>query len=672
MKTYEIAVNNLRVVAAEMITTANSGHPGIALGSAPILYSLYSNVMKYDPKNPNYFNRDRFVMSAGHGSSILYATLHLFGFDVSKNDLSRFRQLNSITPGHPEKSRTPGVDCSTGPLGQGIANAVGMAIAEKHLADTYNKQNMEIFNNHVYALCGEGCLMEGISYEALCLAGTLNLNNFTVIYDRNNISIEGDTKTSFNIDIEKYFESLGFKVYVVKDGNNDVKTISSYLNKCKKEDVPTAVICNTSIGFGSVVEGSEKSHGSPLKPEQLAQLKENLKITEEKSFEFNPDVRIEANKSIEENIKIINKEIALLEKYKNEYPEEYAELVATGILGDDNKGASEGTSAKICEEFIEEFKKAKLDGNGKGGRDMSHECLQLLGQNIPNLFGGCADLAGSTKAFIKDSTYITSDDFTGKNIHFGIREHAMGAICNGMALCNVLPFASTFMSFSNYMFPAMRMACLDKLPVLYIFSHDSFRVGEDGPTHQSIEQIVSMRSMPGLNVFRPFNMDEMKASFVFYMQNKLPTVISTGKDKITDYPSKVESALRGGYVISKEQKVCQAVIVATGYEVQTALEVQKLLLEENKIDVRVVSMPNMNEFEKQNRQYIASVIPADTKKIVIEPASKNGWSKIVGKDALFITKDDFGASAKASDLLIEFGFENSQIATAIKEFIKRK
>lgn len=653
MKINEMAVNNLRVVSAQMITKAKSGHPGIALGSAPILYGLYSGPLKFDPTDPTYFNRDRFVMSAGHGSSILYSTLNLFGFPVSKDDLMRFRQLNSITPGHPEHNLTKGVDCSTGPLGQGIANAVGMAIAEKHLASVYNKEDFKIIDNHIFALCGEGCLMEGISYEALCLAGTLNLDNLTIIYDRNNISIEGDTSTSFNIDIENYFTALGFKVFVVKDGNNS-KLISSTLEKCKKEKAPTVVICNTVIGYGSEVEGLAASHGSPLSEDQLAKLKEKLEVTTN-DFEFDTDVKIDTKKIVEKKKEIIAKERLELEKYKEKYPEDFEKLM-------------NGNSVDSA--FIKEFKKTAI--KNQASRDMSHDCLQVIANKLTNFIGGCADLAGSTKAFIKDTTYISKDDFSGRNIHFGIREHAMGAICNGMALCGVDCFCSTFMSFSNYMFPAMRMACLDNLPVLYIFSHDSFMVGEDGPTHQAIEQLISMRSIPNLNVFRPFNASEMKASFIYYLENKTPTVISTGKNKISDYNSDIDLALKGGYIISEEQKKLQGIVVATGLEVDVALQAQQKLFNEHKIDVRIVSMPNSAIFEKQTRNYISKVLPQDcTKKIIIEPASKNGWANIVGKDALFITKEDFGKSAKASDLTIEFGFDIDQIVERIKDYINK-
>lgn len=652
MKLNDIAVNNLRVVSAEMSTKAKSGHPGIALGSAPILYSLYSGALKFDPTDPDYFNRDRFIMSAGHGSSILYSTLSLFGFNVSKEDLMNFRQLNSVTPGHPEYGVTEGVDCSTGPLGQGIANAVGMAIAQKHLAATYNKENMKIIDNHIFALCGEGCLMEGISYEALSLAGTLNLNNLTIIYDRNNISIEGDTTTSFNIDVEGYFTSLGFKVYVIKDGNN-VKQIASTLSKCKKELTPTVVICNTVIGYGSEVEGLAKSHGSPLSEEQIQKLREKLKITT-KPFEFDTDVKIAVDKVVASKKAVIEAEKKVLENYKNTYPEDYEKL----------------THSFVSLDFTKEFKKMPI--KNQASRDMSHECLQIIAEKLPNFIGGCADLATSTKAFIKNTDYISKDNFAGRNIHFGIREHAMGAICNGMALCGVKSFASTFMSFSNYMFPAMRMACLDKLPVLYIFSHDSFMVGEDGPTHQAIEQLISMRSIPELNVFRPFNAEEMKAAFIYYLENATPTVISTSKNNISDFKSDMDMVVKGGYTIKEESKKCQAILVATGMEVDTALKVQNILLENYKIDIRVVSMPNMAIFERQTKNYISRVFPQDvTKRIVLEPASKNGWAKIVGKDALFITRDEFGKSAKAGDLAIEFGFDPEQIAERIKEYVKK-
>ena len=647
-------VNNMRVVAAEMITKAKSGHPGIALGSAPAIYALYANTLKYDPKNPDYINRDRFVMSAGHGSSIVYAALNLFGFNVTKNDLMSFRQLNSITPGHPEHSVTPGVDCSTGPLGQGVANAVGMAIAEKHLAARYNKDNFKIIDNHIYALCGEGCLMEGVSYEALCLAGTLGLENLTIVYDRNNISIEGDTLTAYNINVEAYFQALGFKVYVVKDGNN-VKQIASALARCKKDIVPTVVIVNTVIGYGSEVAGLAKSHGSPLSDDQIEKLRKTLQVNT-KPFEFDTDVKIKVDKIVRAKTKALEAEYALLKEYEKQYPEDYANLM--------------GQNELITPDFIKEFKKLPLEN--KASRDMSHDLLQVVADKYPNFIGGCADLASSTKAFIEKADYISKENFAGRNIHFGIREHAMGAICNGMALCGVRCFASTFMSFTNYMFPAMRMAGLDNLPILYIFSHDSFMVGEDGPTHQAVEQLVSMRSIPNINVFRPFNADEMKAAFIYYMENNAPTVISTSKNNIPDIKSDVDMALKGGYIISDESKKCQGIIVASGMEVGTALEAQKILIEEYKIDVRVVSMPNIELFTRQTKNYISRVFPQDCfKKIVIEPASRNGWAKVVGKDALFITKDDFGRSANAKDLVIEFGFDASQVADRVREYIKK-
>lgn len=654
-----VAVNNLRIVSAKMITNAKSGHPGIALGSAPIMYSLYAKAMKFDPDEPEYYNRDRFVMSAGHGSSILYATLSLFGFDISMDDLKNFRKLNSVTPGHPEKSVTKGVDCSTGPLGQGVANAVGMAIAQKHLASRFNKPDIKVIDNHIYALCGEGCLMEGISYEAFCLAGTLNLDNLTIIYDRNKISIEGDTSTSFNIDIEAYFRSLGFKVYVVKDGNN-IRQIASSLTRCKKDTCPTVVICNTQIGYGSDLAGSEKSHGSPLKEDQYQNLKKNLKL-EIEDFVFEPTIKNGVKKFINYKKNLIKNEKKLLETYAEKYPDDYKELFS------DNS---------VTPEYIKAFKKMPLSNDAS--RKMSHVCLNEISKQLPKFMGGCADLASSTMAHIGDdysADYITRDDFTKKNIHFGIREHAMGAICNGMALCGVNCFASTFMSFANYMLPAIRMACMDKLPVLYLFSHDSFMVGEDGPTHQAIEQLVSLRSIPDINVFRPYNATEMKAAFIYFMENKTPTVISTGKNKIEEEDvSKVDidTVMKGGYIFSEESKKCQAIIVATGLEVETALNVQKSLLDNYKIDTRVVSMPNMAIFEKQTKNYISKVLPAEcTKRIIIEPQSKNGWAKIVGKDALFVTRDEFGKSASADDLKMEFEFTVEQIADRIKDYVKK-
>lgn len=672
-----LCVNTIRVLSVEMIEKANSGHPGIALGASPVLYSLYSNVLKVNPNNPSAFWRDRFVLSAGHGSAMLYATLHLFGYNYKMEDLKAFRQLNSITPGHPENSIEHGIEATTGPLGQGVANAVGMAIAEKHLAKIFNKPDAELVNNYTYALVGDGCLMEGVANEALSLAGTLNLNKLIVIYDFNKITIDGKTDITFKQNTKKVFMGYGFNVLEVNDANN-INVIIKTINKAKASKKPTLIIVNSVIGYSSLVEGTEHAHGAPLGAEGVAHVKQALKINA-KEFEILPEAK-ERFKLLQQRFNLVEKEWSeKVKNYKNKYPKEFKKF--------ENFLKSDYSEAQDL------LKNLQVSKDTVSTRELGGMVLNELSKHYENIIGGAADLSASTKTVIKSSGQFSHTTPENRNLMFGVREFGMSAVVNGISLYGGLtPFASTFFVFSDYMRAGIRLSAISNLKVLYVFTHDSVGVGEDGPTHQSVEQLASFRAMPNVVVFRPCNLDEVKAAYAFALNYNGPTLIiltrqnllhfETGKAKkvlnVNELTNTKEDLkithsdiLNGGYVVSYESAKPSAVIIATGSEIEIALKAQAELFKQN-VHTRVVSMPSVELFEKQTEQYKNKILPKNiTARVVIEAGSPFGWHKFVGDCGEIIGVNEFGKSAKINDVYNHFNLNVKHLVKTVLKVIKK-
>ena len=651
MTIQEKAINELRVLSAEIITNAGSGHPGIALGSAPILYALYADILDTNPTDAKNIFRDRFVLSAGHGSSLLYSTLYAMGYDISNNDLKNFRKIGSKTPGHPEVDVTSGVDASTGPLGQGISNAVGMAIAQKHLASRFNKQDCKIFDNKIFCLCGDGCLMEGISYEALSLAANLKLDNFVLIYDCNKITIEGKTDITFDEDIKKRFEAINFAVLEVKDGNN-VQVLTKKLLQAKKSKKPTLVIVHTQIGYGTELAGNQKIHGTPLSKEQIEKLKISLLVSKP-DFDFSPDVKEHFKQKQKELLQRFEEKNRLNE-YQKKYPQEYKLLKS---LFDE----------KIYQKAVTKVSKIKIEQKGTL-RDINHQILQKFNEVLPNLFGGSADVATSTKAFVESANDFNSKNYLGTLMRYGIREHAMAGISNGIALYGgLLPYQSCFFSFFDYLKPALRMGALMNLQELFVFSHDSITAGQDGPTHQTIEQLASLRLVPNTIVFRPYNASELLAGYIALLQNKKPTCLLVNKDKCDYIESNVEDAQKGGYVLL-ENKKAKFTFVSTGGDLARVLKAVEILAKE-KIFARIVSIPCISIFDEQSKSYQNSVFKK-LPKVFVEASNDNVWYKYKNQEDLLINLSTFGASGSPSQVLEKFGLDENSIAKAVQNWQK--
>ena len=655
MDTNQLAVNTIRVLCAEAIEKAKSGHPGLPLGSAPIGYTLFSEFLKFNPANPKFDDRDRFILSAGHGSMLDYSLLHLFGYDVSMEDLKNFRQLDSRTPGHPEYGHTPGIETTTGPLGQGIANAVGMAIAESHLAAEFNREGFPIVDHYTYALCGDGCMMEGIEYEAASLAGTLKLGKLIVLYDKNNITIEGDTDGAFTEDVGKRHEAQGWQVLYVSDGN-DMQAIADAIAEAKKEtEKPSLIIIRTVIGYGSPKAGSEVTHGAPLGAEGVEGLRKNL------GYDYPPFTVPEQVKNAlsvykEKGAKIENDWKSLFNEYKKAYPElaKRYEDYMSGKLPD-----------LLHDEKLFEFDKPDATRNTSG------KVLNLLADRLPNLMGGSADLAPSNKSNMKNRSYYSAEDRAGTNMHFGIREHAMSAICNGMSLHGgLIPYCATFFIFSDYMKNAMRLSALMKRNVTYILTHDSIGVGEDGPTHQPVEQLAGLRSIPGMKVFRPADGKETAYGWISSLTGEGPTCLVLTRQNLTQYENSNINSLRGAYILAdSEKETPDAILLASGSEVELAMNA-KAELKKDGIDVRVVSVPCMELFDKQSKDYKESVLPnAVRARVAVEAATPDCWYKYVGLDGKVIGMTTFGASAPFSALLKKFGFTVENVVSAVKEVL---
>ena len=648
----QLTVNAIRVLSAEAIEKAQSGHPGLPLGAAPIGYSIFTN-MVFNPKDTAFDNRDRFVLSAGHGSMLDYSLYYLFGFGLKKEEIMTFRQVGSRTAGHPEYGVCPGVETSTGPLGQGIANAVGMAIAETHLAALFNKEGYPIVDHYTYCLCGDGCMMEGIENEAASLAGTLKLGKLIVFYDDNDITIEGNTDIAFKEDVAKRHEALGWQIIKVKDAN-DIAALNRAIRKAKAEtEKPSLIIVKSTIGYGSHLAGNSSCHGAPLGAEGIATLRKNLGW-DYPPFEVPQEVFSHCKRFANKGKKAEKAWKLLFKDYSEKYPE-----LAKKYLAYKNKELPD------IENIEELWQYEKEDAS----RGYGSVVLNKLAKIIPNLIGGSADLAPANKTYMKCNSDYSAENRTGCNMHFGIREHAMVAIVNGIYLHGgLIPFCSTFAVFSDYMRNAIRMSAIMEIPVIYVLTHDSIGVGEDGPTHQPIEQMASLRAMPNIKVYRPADGKETTAAWISALKGNKPSCLFLSRQTLPFLHGSGKAALKGGYVIADSIKsIPDAIIIATGSEVSLALKSREELKEFG-IDARVVSMPCVEEFEKQPLKYKESVLPSIVRaRVAVEAGAKDCWYKYVGLDGKVIGMETFGTSGPAKELFKKFGFTSEAITQAVKE-----
>lgn len=653
-----LSVNAIRVLSADAVQKANSGHPGLPLGAAAIGYELWANHMNHNPKNPSWENRDRFVLSGGHGSTLLYSLLHLFGYGLTLDDLKNFRQWGSKTPGHPEYGVTTGVEASTGPLGAGMAMAVGMAMAETHLAAKFNKEGYPVVDHYTYVLGGDGCMMEGINYEAFSLAGTLKLNKLIVLYDSNKISIEGNTDIAFTEDVPARFKAMGFKVLEVKDGN-DISEIGKAIEEAKADkESPSFIKINTKIGFGSPKEGSADVHGAPLGADNIIAMKKTLGWPSEEPF-FVPDEVYENYKAKAENLAKKEEEWSKLFK---DYCEKFPEMKT---LWDEYKDETKACKLLDDEDFW------SYDEKADATRNLSGKVLNKLSAKLPTLFGGSADLAPSNKSYVNGAGDYSAENYAGRNVHFGVRELAMTGIGNGLVLHGLKAYVSTFFVFSDYVKPMARLASLMEIPLTFILTHDSIGVGEDGPTHEPIEQLAEFRAMPNFNVFRPADATETIAAWYSAVTSKeTPTALVLTRQNLPQLAGSSKEALKGGYIVADSSKETpDAIIIASGSEVSLSIEAKEALAKEG-IDVRVVSMPCMDIFEKQPLEYKEKVLPKAVRaRVAVEALSEFGWGKYVGLDGKTVCLDRFGASAPADVLFKEFGFTVDNVVKAVKSVL---
>ncbi|MEW9676151.1 transketolase [Lentibacillus sp. L22] len=661
----QLSINTIRTLAIDAIENANSGHPGLPMGAAPMAYTLWTDFMNHNPKHSKWFNRDRFVLSAGHGSMLLYGLLHLSGYDVSIDDLKGFRQWGSKTPGHPEVHHTDGVEATTGPLGQGIAMSVGMAMAEAHLAATYNKDDFDIIDHYTYALVSDGDLMEGISHEAASLAGHLRLGKLIALYDSNDISLDGELNRSFSDNTQERFKAYGWHVMTVEDGN-DVNALRQAITEAKEiTDQPTLIEVKTVIGYGAPNKSnSAASHGAPLGSDE-AKLTKEFYQWEHDAFHVPEEVYADFNeKIVKKGEKTEQAWNDLFAKYKEVYPE----------LADQLEKAMKGELPANWDKDLPVYEPGK---DKLATRASSGEVLNAIAKSVPYFFGGSADLAGSNKTTIKEEADFSRNDYAGRNIWFGVREHAMAAALNGMALHGGLKvFAGTFFVFSDYLRPAVRLASIMHMPVTYVFTHDSIAVGEDGPTHEPIEQLAAMRAMPGLSLIRPADGNETQAAWRLALESHdQPTALVLTRQGLPTLEGTKERAYegvkKGAYVISKATKdTPDALLLATGSEVQLAVEAKETLQAKG-IDVSVVSMPSWDRFEQQDDAYKNEVIPKDVKaRIGIEMASAFGWDRYVGDHGTVLGIDRFGASAKGETVIEEYGFTVNRVVEEVEKLVK--
>lgn len=638
-------INAIRVLSAEAIQKANSGHPGLPLGAAPAAFTLWQYHLKHNPDNTQWKDRDRFVLSAGHGSMLLYSLLHLYGYGLTIEDLKGFRQWDTLTPGHPEVGHTRGVETTTGPLGQGVSNAVGMAMAEAHLAAIFNREGYPVVDHRTYALVGDGCLMEGISGEACSLAGTWKLGKLTVLYDSNSISIEGSTDIAFTEDVGKRYEAYGWQVITVEDGN-DVDTIEQALAAAKAEtQKPTLIINKTLIGFGCPAkQGKAAAHGAPLGPENVAALKENLGWPVDQEFYVPAEVYEHTKEAAKRGAAAEEAWNTMFAEYCAQYPE-LAKLWNDYFDGN-------GYNAWEDEALWEKPEKAMAT------RATSGDILNKLSEKLPNLFGGSADLSPSTLTIMKNRTDFSAANYSGSNLHFGVREHAMAAIINGVALHGgLIPYCATFFVFSDYMKHSIRLASLMKQRVLYVLTHDSIGVGEDGPTHQPVEQLAALRSMPGMTVFRPADYSETAAAYAYALGHNGPTALVLTRQNLPQLAETGKEAAKGGYILRDSQKETPDVILmASGSEVELIYKAYDELQSQG-IDARVVSIPSFELFNAQSAEYKEKVLPLAVKKrVAVEAACSFGWHQYIGLEGKMIAMDTFGQCGPAATVFKAFGY----------------
>ncbi len=638
----KMSINAIKALSIAQIDSAKSGHPGIALGAATILYTLYNKQMVVNPDDDKWFNRDRFVLSCGHGSALLYSTLYFAGFNIKISDLKNFRRLNSITPGHPEYGITPGVDATTGPLGQGFGMAVGMAIAESYLRNKFN-----IYNYYTYVLASDGDLMEGITNEAASLAGTLKLGKLIVLYDSNNISLDGSTKKTFTENICDKFKAFGWDVKKVK---NDISSINNAIERAKEiSNKPSLIEVKTIIGEGSLMKNSNLVHGAPLNEEDIKQLYKKLRI----------DNPFEINEKLLKNFK--DKVIKRCKHRENENKHNYKLL-----SNKENLTIKNIISGKQSYDVFNIFE--VLENDDKETRNINSNVLNVLANKYDDIIGGSADLFTSTKVYIKNGKDFYNSK-CGKNIWYGVREHAMGAITNGLVLSGLKGYCATFLAFSDYLKPSIRMAAIMNIPATYIFTHDSISVGEDGPTHEPIEQLGTLRSIPNLYTFRPADYNEIIGTWNSILNNKKPAAIVLSRNDGESIPSDRYSVSRGAYIVKKEKEKCDVVLIASGSEVKLVLDISNKLYE-NGIDARVISMPCMKLFDMQSDNYKNEILNDISKRIIIEKSNDYNLRKYVDSDNKFISINRFGISASKEDILKEFGFDKESIYNKIISIIK--
>lgn len=652
-----MSVNAIRVLSADAIQKAKSGHPGLPLGCAAVGYELWGKIMNFNPEDVDWLNRDRFILSGGHGSMLLYSLLHLFGFGLTKEDLMQFRQLDSLTPGHPEYKHTRGVEATTGPLGAGMGMAVGMAIAEEHFAAKFNKPGYPVFDHYTYVLGGDGCMMEGISSEAFSLAGTLGLSKLIVLYDSNKISIEGSTDIAFTENVQKRFEAFGFQTLMVENGN-DPEEIGNAIKAAQADKVrPSLITIKTKIGWGCPAkEGTAKAHGEPLGDENVAALKENLEWPSKEPF-FVPDEVYDNYKKLVSDKKPAYDE---WQKMFAEYCEKFPEM---------KEALDKEFDPSVAEALIDDEDYWKFEDKPQATRNLSGDVINKLKDRIPSLMGGSADLSPSTKTEMKGEPYFSKDNRLGRNMHFGIRELAMGAIGNGMMLSGLRAYVSTFFVFSDYLKPMARLAAIMKIPTIFVLTHDSIGVGEDGPTHEPIEQLAMFRAMPNFNVWRPADATETLASWYAAVTSKeTPNAMVFTRQNLPQLKGSSKEALKGGYVlVDSDKETPDAIVIASGSEVQLGVEAREALKAEG-IDVRVVSMPCMDVFDAQSDEYKEKVLPKSVRaRVGVEALSDFGWGKYIGLDGEMVSMHSFGASAPANLLFEKFGINTDAVVAAVKK-----
>jgi transketolase len=660
----QLCINTIRFLAADAVQKANSGHPGMPMGAASMAYVLWTKFLKHNPQNPTWMNRDRFILSAGHGSMLLYSLLYLTGYDISIDDLKNFRQWGSKTPGHPEYGHTPGVEVTTGPLGQGFATGVGMAIAQKYLAARFNKPGYPVVDHFIYAIAGDGDLMEGISHEAASLAGHLKLGNLIYLYDDNHISIEGSTELAFTEDRLKRFEAYGWHVQYVEDGNDLVAIEKAIQLAQEVQDQPSLIAVRTHIGYGSPhKQDTASAHGEPLGEEELKLTKENLGWPPDQTFYVPEEALSHFRLALENGKKAEDEWKQLFNSYKKEYPElakEYEQWIS-------------GKLANGWEKGIPAF---QADEKGMATRAASGKVINALATTIPNLFGGSADLAPSNKTAINNEGSFSPENYGGRNIHFGVREHAMGAILNGMALYGgVIPYGGTFLVFADYMRPAIRLAALMGIRVIYVFTHDSIGLGEDGPTHQPIEHLASIRAIPNMLLIRPADANETAVAWkVAIHEKKRPVALALSRQNVPTLDRQkyagAEGLEKGAYILYQTSDTPELIFIATGSEVHIALEAAQQL-EKVGVGVRVVSMPCMELFEEQDEVYKEKVLPSSVKKrIIIEAGVPFGWHKYAGDEGVILGIDHFGASAPYKVIYEKFGLTAEVVVEKAKNLLK--